>query len=88
MNRTQYEAIHGRKKKEPCKLCQYREDRRIKRTLARKAQQKAFAEAFKRGVAAGKVIPVFFRDEFTGWHYIDYKGRQELTGSAGAGWSL
>jgi len=88
MNRTQYEAIHGRKVKQTCPNCQFMHERRLQTNLARKVKQKAIADATKRAIAAGKVIPVFFRDEFTGWHYIDYKGRQELTGSAGAGWKL
>lgn len=83
MNRTQYEKFHGRKKKEPCKLCQYRENRRIELLLIKKKKQKAKTDALNRAIKSGKVIPVWFQDEFTGWHYIDYKGRYEYTGSRG-----
>lgn len=83
MNRTQYEKLHPRKKKEPCKLCQYREDSRTRLLLAKRKKQKAFRDALNRAIENGKVISVFEVDDFTGWHYINYKGRYEFTGSGG-----
>lgn len=80
MNRTQYEAIHGSQIRQPCKACEHIRERQAKGRLLRKKKQAEIARARKAAVASGKVIEVWHRDDFTGWHYIDYKGRQGYTG--------
>ena len=83
MNRTQYEKIHGKPTPNRCRRCEMKDELRRKATLARHKKRKAFVSALARGIESGKVIQVWHLDEFTGWHYIDYKGRQGLTGSGG-----
>ena len=83
MNRTQYEKIHGKPEHKPCRNCELRNELRRRATLARHKKRKAFVSALARGVESGKVIQVWHLDEFTGWHYIDYKGQQGFTGSGG-----
>ena len=80
MTRSEFERLYGKPEIAPCKRCEGMISNQRRRQLARRRYQKTFADALTRGIESGKVIRVWDRDEFTGWHYIDYKGRCGLTG--------
>ena len=69
MNRTQYEAIHGTQVKEPCKFCKADYAARLKVRVKRHKERKAWRLAKSAAIESGKVIQLFERDVFTGWHY-------------------
>jgi hypothetical protein len=80
MNRSQYEAIHGSQKREPCSLCNHRRNAQQKRREIRIAKAIERNNAINAAVKSGKLIQVWFQDEFTGWHYINYKNHNRMTG--------
>jgi len=69
MNRTQYEKLHGSQVKQPCALCKARaeRDRKVRRKRIDRQTDAMIAKAI--GIKDGKVVELFDRDEFTGWHY-------------------
>ena len=80
MNRTQFEKIHGSQVRQPCKACQHRNERDHKVRQIKRQRRVELANVRKAAIASGKVIEVWRRDDFTGWHYIDYNGQQGYTG--------
>ena len=69
MNRAQWESIHGSQVKEPCKFCKADSDTRLRVRVKRNKERKALSLAKSAAIESGKVIQLFERDEYTGWHY-------------------
>lgn len=69
MNRTQWEAINGSPVKEPCKFCKADSATRLRLRVKHHKARKAISLAKSAAIESGKVIQLFERDEFTGWHY-------------------
>lgn len=80
MTRSEYEKLYGKPELTPCKRCEGMIDTQRRRRLAIHKRRKNREEAIKAAKKSGKLIQVWFRDDFTGWHYIDYKGKHALTG--------
>ena len=66
--------------KDICPVCLYRDDIVRQIRLQKHRENKARQKEIRDAIDSGKVIPVWGRDSFSGWHYIDYKGRTEITG--------
>lgn len=66
-----------------CPYCRANHRRKQELRKIRHYENKRYTAALKAGIESGKVIKIWHRDPFTGWHYMDYKGYQKLTGFGG-----
>jgi hypothetical protein len=63
-----------------CPFCRSEHRRKMLLRKERHYRNKRYQAALKAAKESGKVVQVWKQDAFTGWHFIDYKGQQEITG--------